>query len=384
MIESIATLDRATLARFGDIIDVRSPGEFALDHVPGAINLPVLSDAERAEVGTIYVRQSRFLARRIGAAHVARNIAGHLERALADKPGSYTPLVYCWRGGQRSNAMATVLGQVGWRVSVLKGGYKTWRRSVTAALYDAQPDIRVILLDGDTGSGKTEILARLSLLGVQTLDLEGLAGHRGSLFGALRGTEQPSQKMFESRLMEALAGFDRAQPIVVEAESSKIGERMAPPMLWKAMLAAPCVELRAPREARARYLVSAYHDIVEDPAALEQTLLRLPGRHGGKRLAEWLDLAKSGQFEALAQALVQDHYDPAYQRSRREDHRPRLGVVEVADLEPASQNAAAASIAELILDDVLPSLPDKRASALVSTMTASKHTKSASYVVAKR
>ena len=351
MIESIETLDRKTLAGFADIIDVRSPGEFALDHVPGAINLPVLSDAERAEVGTIYVQQSRFLARRIGAAHVARNIAGHLEGALADKTGAYAPLVYCWRGGQRSNAMATVLDQVGWRVSVLKGGYKTWRRGVTATLYDGEPDLRVILLDGDTGSGKTEILARLGALGIQTLDLEGLAGHRGSLFGGLRGTQQPSQKMFESRLMEALAGLDRARPIVVEAESSKIGERMAPPMLWKAMLAAPCIDLRVPLPARARYLVGAYGDIVEDQAALEQTLARLPGRHGRKRLAEWLDLAKSGQFEALAQALMRDHYDPAYQRSRREDQRRRLGVVEVEDLDPANRDAAASRIAELILAD---------------------------------
>jgi tRNA 2-selenouridine synthase len=354
MIESIETLDRPTLARFADIIDVRSPGEFALDHVPGAINLPVLTDAERVEVGTIYVQQSRFLARRIGAAHVARNIARHLEGPLADKTGAYAPLVYCWRGGQRSNAMATVLDQVGWRASVLKGGYKTWRRVVTAALYDAEPDLHVILLDGDTGSGKTEILARLNALGVQTLDLEGLAGHRGSLFGGWRGTDQPSQKMFESRLMESLAGLDRSEPVVVEAESSKIGERMTPPMLWKAMLAAPCIDVRVPLPARARYLVSAYSDIVEDQAALERTLARLPGRHGRKRLAEWLDLARSGQFDVLAQALMQDHYDPAYQRSRREDHRRQLGVVEVDDLDPASQVAAAARIAELVTGDHTP------------------------------
>jgi tRNA 2-selenouridine synthase len=351
MIESIETLDRATLARFADIIDVRSPAEFALDHVPGAVNLPVLSDAERVEVGTIYVQQSRFLARRIGAAHVARNIAGHLENTLADKPGSYAPLVYCWRGGQRSNAMATVLDQVGWRVTLVKGGYKTWRRGVTAALYDAEPDLRVVLLDGDTGSGKTEILGRLGALGIQTLDLEGLAGHRGSLFGGLRGTEQPGQKMFESRLMQALAGVDRSRPVVVEAESSKIGERMTPPMLWKAMLAAPCIELRVPLASRARYLISAYRDVVEDRMALERTLLRLPGRHGRKRLAEWLDLVRSGQFEILAQALMQDHYDPAYQRSRREDQRQRLGVVAVEDLDPASQEAAAAQIAMLVADE---------------------------------
>jgi tRNA 2-selenouridine synthase len=351
MIETIETIDRAVLTRFDDIVDVRAPAEFALDHVPGAINLPVLSDAQRAEVGTIYVQRSRFLARRVGAAYVARNIADHLQGALADKPGAYHPLIYCWRGGQRSNAMATVLAQVGWRVGLVKGGYKTWRRGVTAALYDAEPRLRLILLDGDTGSGKTAILARLSAEGVQTLDLESLAGHRGSLFGGVRGVDQPGQKMFESRLMQALAELDPARPIVVEAESSKIGERMVPPMPWKAMLAAPSIQLRVPLAARARYLVSAYPDIVEDAAALEETLVRLPGRHGRKRLAEWLDLARAGAFETLAEALMRDHYDPAYQRSRRQDARRSLGVVEIGDLGEAGQAAAAARILALIAGD---------------------------------
>ena len=348
MIETVDTLDRATLARFADIIDVRSPSEFALDHIPGAINLPVLSDAQRAEVGTIYVQQSRFLARRIGAAHVARNIADHLERGLSDRPGSFAPLIYCWRGGQRSNAMATVLEQVGWRVTLLKGGYKTWRGEVTRRLYDAEPDLRLILLDGNTGSGKTEILARLGAAGVQTVDLEGLAGHRGSLFGALPGQSQPSQKMFESRLMEAFGALDTTHPIVVEAESSKIGERMVPPTIWKAMLAAPTIELSVPLSARARYLVSAYHDIIEDKARLEETLERLPGRHGRKRLAEWLELARAGSFEALAEDLMRDHYDPAYQRSRREDSHRCLGVIEVDDLSPRGQRSAADAIARLV------------------------------------
>jgi tRNA 2-selenouridine synthase len=351
MIETIETLDRDALARFADVIDVRSPSEFALDHIPGAINLPVLSDAERAQVGTIYVQQSRLLARRIGAAHVARNIAGHLEQGLADKPGSFAPLIYCWRGGQRSSAMATVLDQVGWRVTLVKGGYKTWRRGVTAALYDAAPDLRMILLDGNTGSGKTEILGRLGALGLQILDLEGLAGHRGSLFGAVPGHAQPGQKMFESRLMEAVGRLDPTRPILVEAESSKIGERMIPPMLWRAMLAAPRIQLDVPLPARARYLVGAYADIVEDRPALEDTLVRLPGRHGRKRLAEWLQLARAGDFEALAAALMADHYDPAYQRSRREDDHRCLGVVDVDDLSPTGQQQATVAIAALVEAD---------------------------------
>jgi tRNA 2-selenouridine synthase len=351
MIATLASLDRAALAGFDDIVDVRTPAEFGLDHVPGAINLPVLSNAERAEVGTIYVQESRLRARRIGAAHVARNIAAHLEGALSDKPGSWAPLIYCWRGGQRSHAMATVLSQVGWRPTVIAGGYKTWRRHVTAALYDAEPEFRVVLLDGNTGSGKTEILGRLNAAGVQTLDLENLAAHRGSLFGAVAGRPQPGQKLFETRLLEALDRLDPATPILVEAESSKIGDLNVPPTLWKAMMAAPRIELRAPRPERARYLALAYGDIGRRVDDLEDALAKLPGRHGRKRLAQWRDMARAGAFEALAEALMEAHYDPAYDRSRRAEDRAPLGVVTMNDLGPASQQTAAEEVAGLIREE---------------------------------
>ncbi|MEO8812929.1 MAG: tRNA 2-selenouridine(34) synthase MnmH, partial [Caulobacteraceae bacterium] len=346
--EIIPALDAATLARFDEIIDVRSPREFSQDHVPGAVNLPVLGDAERAMIGTIYVQDSRFKARRLGAALVSRNIAAHLEGVLAGKPGGWAPLVYCWRGGQRSNAFATVIDQVGWRVAVLAGGYRTYRRGVTAALYDAEPDLRLVLLDGYTGSAKTGILGRLAARGVQTLDLEGLADHRGSLFGGFAGRPQPGQKLFESRLAGALAALDPARPIVVEAESSKVGERMVPPMLWRAMRAAPRIDLIAPRVERARYLVEAYGDIVADPAHVEEVLAKLPGRHGRKRLTEWLEMARAGDVLALAESLVEAHYDPAYERSRGREERPRLGLVAVDDLSPASQERAAEAIAGLV------------------------------------
>ena len=330
------------------MIDVRSPAEFAQDHAPGAINLPVLTDQERAEVGTIYVQESRFGARRIGAAYIARNIARHLETALAGEPGSFQPLIYCWRGGQRSHAMATILSQVGWRTTVLEGGYKTWRRHVTARLYDAPLPLRLVLLDGNTGTGKTEVLLRLAALGQQVVDLEGLAAHRGSLFGGLAGQPQPSQKMFESRLLALLDGLDPARPLIVEAESSKVGERMVPPALWLAMAQAPRIELAAEPQARARYLVRAYRDIIEDRAALDDALRRLPTPPGRKRLDAWGQLADAGDFEALALALMELHYDPAYRRSSRKDERQSLGVVDVAGLEPADLDAAATEIARRI------------------------------------
>jgi tRNA 2-selenouridine synthase len=333
--------------RYDEIIDVRTPAEFAQDHVPGAINLPVLSDAERARVGTIYVQESRLKARRLGAALVARNIAAHLEGPLEDKPGAYAPLIYCWRGGQRSLAMATVLGQVGWRPTRLAGGYRTYRRAVTAALYDGEPLANLVLLDGYTGSAKTEILGRLAGLGVQTLDLEGLAGHRGSLFGGL-GRPQPSQKLFESALFGEFKRLDPGRRVVVEAESSKIGAINLPPVLWAGMAAAPRIEIDAPREARARYLLAAYHDIAADPAGLAAALAALPGRHGRARLAAWQALLVAGDLAALTEALVESHYDPAYEQSRRRHERPPLASVALDDLAPPRQDDAAGRIADLL------------------------------------
>ena len=349
-IEVVRNADAASLARFDMLIDVRSPAEFAEDHVPGAVSLPALSNEERAEVGTIYVQDSRFRARRIGAAMIARNVARHLETALADKDGAFQPLVYCWRGGQRSGAMATILSQVGWRTAVLEGGYRTYRRHVSARLYDAELPHRVVLLEGATGTGKTELLGLAAERGVQILDLEGLAAHRGSLFGGVPGVPQPSQKMFESRLLSALERLDPARPVLVEAESSKIGERMIPPALWRLMETAPRIEVSAPAEARARYLVQAYREIAEDRAALEAVLVRVPDRPGRKRLAEWRALADAGRYEALAADLIELHYDPAYRRSGREDERPRLASLAMPGLAPGDLAAAADRIADLLID----------------------------------
>jgi len=340
--------DPASLAAYDELIDVRTPAEFALDHVPGAINLPVLSNEERALVGAIYVQDSRMKARRIGAALVARNIAGHLDGALEDRPGSYAPLIYCWRGGQRSLAMATVLAQVGWRPTRLAGGYMTYRRRVTAALYEAGAPQRLIVLDGYTGSAKTEILSRLAALAVQTLDLEGLASHRGSLFGAIAGQGQPSQKMFESRLLADLEHLDPAQPIVVEAESSKIGQLNLPPVLWKAMASAPRIELDVPRAARVAYLLAVYGDIAADAPTVASALAALPGRHSRKQVGVWRDQLEHGQFHDLAASLVELHYDPAYERSGRAEERRALGVVAMTDLSPDRQQEAARQVASLV------------------------------------
>ncbi|MEL6168686.1 MAG: tRNA 2-selenouridine(34) synthase MnmH [Pseudomonadota bacterium] len=300
---------------FDTLIDVRSPAEYAEDRMPGAINLPVLSNAERAHVGTIYVQEDPFLARKVGAALVARNAALHLEGPLAGKDGSWRPLVYCWRGGQRSGSFASILAQIGWRVDTVAGGYRAWRQAVVAALHDDPWPTPLVLLDGNTGTAKTEILSVLAARGLQVLDLEGLAGHRGSVFGA-RGGAQPAQKMFETRIAAALAEFDPARPVVVEAESAKVGDRLVPPVLWAAMKAAPRVLVRAPVEARVTYLVQAYADIAEDKDRLSADIEGLKPYHGAERVADWLGFVETGAHLALASALISEHYDPRYARSR--------------------------------------------------------------------
>ena len=343
---SISSLADIAAAGFDDIIDVRSPSEFAEDHLPGAINLPVLSDAQRAEVGTIYVQNSRLKARKLGAGLVARNVADHIDAYFADKPGSYRPLIYCWRGGQRSNSMALILKQIGWRAEVLEGGYRTYRRLVSQMLYDADFAWKLVLLDGNTGCAKTDILNAIEDPEVQVVDLEGLARHRGSVFGGFVDVSQPSQKAFESALSHIFTALDPAKPVLVEAESSKIGQVLVPPSLWKAMQAAPRIHLSAPLDERAKYLTRAYSDIVADPARLDNIIDRLQGLHSHEVLKNWRELAASGELEGLAAALMQDHYDAAYSRQRARHDVKTVGLA-VRRLDPAGIVEVAGSVASL-------------------------------------
>ena len=333
------------LARLGvdTIIDVRSPAEYAEDHVPGAINLPVLDDEERARVGTIYKQQSPFLARKIGAALVARNAAAHLEGALADKGGGWRPLVYCWRGGQRSGSFSTILGQVGWRSDTVAGGYKSWRRLVVDITHDQPFTVPVVVLDGNTGSAKTEVLARAAARGAQVIDLEGLANHRGSLFGAMPGG-QPSQKAFEGRLAVAMAGIDPTRPVLVEAESNRIGRVTVPKALWLAMVAAPRVTIEAPLAARADYLAAAYADLTADPAALAAVVDKLRPFHAREVIERWQGMAGAGAFAALAGELMAAHYDPRYGKARAKYGPEREQVVQAAALDAAGLDRLADAV----------------------------------------
>lgn len=329
------------------VIDVRSPAEFAEDHLPGAINLPVLDNEERAQVGTIYVQDSPFRARKLGAALVFRNAANHIETSLSHHDGGWQPLVYCWRGGQRSGSFAWMLQQIGWRAELVEGGYQTYRRLVKSYLYDQVLPFRLIALDGYTGSAKTELLQRCQALGAQMLDLEGLAKHRGSLLGAM-SDPQPSQKGFESALAQALVQMDPARPVLVEAESSKVGARIIPPSLWRAMKQAPRIEVSAPSAARCQYLTQVYDDILSDTKRLQQKLGYLRGHHANAVIDHWFDLIAAGDKAALTLALMQDHYDPAYQKSRRINGLPPLSEVGLGQMTQADLDRAAQQICDLM------------------------------------
>ena len=348
MIERVGDARPETTGGFDQVIDVRSPAEFAEDHVPGAMNLPVLDDAERTHVGTMYVQDDTLRARRLGAALVARNIARHLEGALAGLGGAWRPLIYCWRGGQRSNAFATVLSQVGWRTAVLTGGYRTYRRGVVAELYAPGPMPPVVLLGGGAGAGKTDLLTELARSGAQTIDLEALASHRGSLFGAVEGAPQPAQRLFESRLHTTLAALDPDRPVLVEAESSKLGEIVLPPRLWQAMSEAPTIELTASPDARVARLVRAYGEAARDQVTFAALLERLPRHIGRERRDAWRALLGAGELAALAGELLEGHYDPAYRRGTKTAARPVLGVVGTGDGSRSDLGSSAAAVRELL------------------------------------
>ncbi|NYS26288.1 tRNA 2-selenouridine(34) synthase MnmH [Rhodobacteraceae bacterium 2376] len=342
-IDDLTQLHAPDRLEYDTLIDVRACAEFAHDHLPGAINLPVLDDAERAQVGRVYVQHSRFEARRIGAAMVARNAARMLEGPLAAYPRDWRPVVYCWRGGQRSGSLALILQQVGWPVRVIEGGYRAYRRLVVRALYDDPFPAPVIVLDGDTGTAKTALLQLLAARGVQVLDLEAMARHRGSLFGRQpRG--QPSQKGFESALAMGVAGLDPSRPVVVEGESHRIGRIMLPPALWSAMQTAPRVLVQAPLSARAAYLARVYADIAADPEALATRIEALRPWHSRDRIAEWTAQARAGAVAELAGGLLAQHYDPRYRRARRSVTAGRC--LDLPDLQPQTLARAATEIAD--------------------------------------
>ena len=305
----------ADLGRFDTIVDARTPAEFAEDRLPGAVNWPSLDDADREAIGTEYKQVSAFEAKKRGAALVARNVAAHVERHVLDKPREWTPLVYCWRGGKRSGALATVLEQIGFRVHVLEGGYRDFRRAVVAEL-EALPerfDWRVIC--GPTGSGKSRLLGALAAADAQVLDLERLANHRGSVLGLVPGSVQPSQKAFDTLLWDAMRRLDPSRPVFVESESAKVGDLRVPPALTEWMRASPCVWLDLAMDARVALLMREYDFFVRDVVSFCSRLDALRVLRGHETVNAWQESARDGRIESVVRDLLASHYDPIYLQS---------------------------------------------------------------------
>ncbi|MFC5474960.1 tRNA 2-selenouridine(34) synthase MnmH [Paraherbaspirillum soli] len=303
------------LDQFDAIIDVRSPWEFAEDHIPGAINCPVLDDAQRVQIGTMYKQVNAFEAKKLGAVLVAKNIAQHIETQFLTQPREWQPLIYCWRGGNRSGAMAHILAKIGWPVAQLDGGYKEYRRHVNTALAELPQRLTFKVMCGPTGSGKSRLLQVLAAQGAQVLDLEQLAAHRGSVLGNLPAQAQPAQKTFESRIWDLLRRFDPARPVFVESESKKVGNLRVPDALMEKMRSSSCIALTLARAERVKLLMEDYAHFINDPSLLNAQLDCLRYLHGRDTIGRWQQMALDGRMAELVDELLVKHYDPAYLQS---------------------------------------------------------------------
>jgi len=333
----------ADLGAFDALIDARSPAEFELDHIPGAINCPVLDDDERRIVGTIYKETGAFEARRVGAAMVAANLARHLRERFSDQPARWRPLVYCWRGGLRSGSMVTWLRLIGWDAQQLAGGYKSYRRHVIEQIDTLGSRLRLWVICGATGSAKTRILHALNSRGAQTLDLEACARHKGSLLGSLPGVAQPSQKHFETLIAAALGGLDLSRPVFVEGESARIGRLSVPLTLVSRMRDSPCLEIDAPVSARLAYLLRDYAYLGDDREALAEKLGWLKELQGKETVQRWQGWSRAADLPALFGELIALHYDPHYERSqaRHFKHWGQRSRVDAPDLSEAGIDSLA-------------------------------------------
>lgn len=318
----------AQLGEYSEIIDARTPGEYAEDHIPGAINLPVLDDAERARVGTLHKQVSAFEAKKVGAALVSRRIAEHLERHFAGKPPGYRPLVYCWRGGNRSGSLTHVLQRIGFRAAQLEGGYKQYRRTVVAELETLPGEFRFCVICGPTGCGKSRLLQALRRQGAQVLDLEALAAHRGSLLGDLPGESQPSQKWLESMIWWQLKHFDRSRPVFVESESKKIGRLRVPDALLTAMRAGKSLWLDAAMPHRVALLLDEYAHFLASPEALLAQIGHLSELRGRETIARWTGLIHRQRWAEFVRDMLEHHYDPAYRKSLGKNYARRTDSLE--------------------------------------------------------
>ena len=329
---------------FDTIIDVRSPSEFAEDHIVGSINCPVLSDLEREKVGTIYKRESTFKAKIIGSSLTARNIAKHIEERFLEYKGSWQPLVYCWRGGQRSKAFAIILSEVGWSTPQLEGGYKEYRNHVLEFMDTIGSKLKIILMSGKTGCAKTKILHSIAQQGGQILDLEGLANHKGSLLGKIPNLKQPSQKYFESKLFYQLKQLNLKKEVFLEAESSKIGNIHIPKTIWAKMIVSPRIEIKADIHLRSTFLVKDYEYMCKNPELINPIIFGLRKRLSKKLVDSWKELIDQKKWQELTRSFLENHYDPSYSSNTIKNDRKVIKEIKAQSFNSSEITKIASSI----------------------------------------
>ena len=305
---------------FDCIIDARSEDEFTHDHLPHAMNWPSLNNAERITIGTMYKQVSAFEAQKHGAALVAANIAKHIQQHVLDLPRTWQPLIYCWRGGKRSGSLAMVLGQIGFKIHLIEGGYKAFRAAMLLDIARLAPRFQFQVISGPTGSGKTRLLQALQAEGAQVLDLEELAQHRSSVLGHIPGQVQPSQKHFDTLVWETLLQFNPERVVFVESESRKVGNLSIPEPVMLAMRNSPCHELVLSLEERVALLMEDYNFFVANPDLFCHRLDALTSIRGKTVVQAWKEQVLQGHFEAVVQDLLALHYDPTYASSMRRNY----------------------------------------------------------------
>ncbi len=333
---------------FSAIIDARSEDEFSLDHLPGAINWPSLNNEQRILIGTLYKQVGSFEAKKHGAALVAANISQHIQNNVLALPKDWQPLVYCWRGGKRSGSLALILGQIGFKVSIIEGGYKAFRSQLVEAIPPLVETLSWRVICGPTGAGKTRLLHCLKSQGAQVLDLEGLANHRSSVLGIMPGLPQPSQKHFDTLLWNELRQFDPSKPVYIESESRKVGNLAVPEALILAMRASPCFKLELSDDERVKLLLEDYDFFVTNPSFFRQRLDALVAIRGKQVVEEWQRLIMTGDIEKVVRDLLLTHYDPTYFASMQRNFLliDQAKVITAQDRSQKSMTLVAQSLAQ--------------------------------------
>ncbi len=333
---------------FSAIIDARSEDEFSLDHLPGAINWPSLNNEQRILIGTLYKQVGSFEAKKHGAALVAANISQHIQNNVLALPKDWQPLVYCWRGGKRSGSLALILGQIGFKVSIIEGGYKAFRSKLIEAIPPLVETLSWRVICGPTGAGKTRLLHCLKSQGAQVLDLEGLANHRSSVLGIMPGLPQPSQKHFDTLLWNELRQFDPSKPVYIESESRKVGNLAVPEALILAMRASPCFKLELSDDERVKLLLEDYDFFVKNPSFFRQRLDALVAIRGKQVVEEWQRLIMTGDIEKVVRDLLLTHYDPTYFASMQRNFLliDQAKVITAQDRSQKSMTLVAQSLAQ--------------------------------------